>query len=90
MRAAGGHEGGQRLHTAEMLARLIRVGRHTQAIPLLQRQTQLQCIYRIQAQALDKQWRGGVNVVGRDVFQRQAGDDDLFDFLLKLKHRRIP
>jgi len=86
----GGDEGSKSLDAAEMLASLLGVGRHAQAIALLQGQTQLQCIDRIQTQTIDEQRFADIYVLRCDVFQRQGRNDEFFDLLFKLKHVKAP
>ena len=69
-----------------MLAGLLGVRRHAHAIAFLQGQAQLQRIDGIQTQAIHKQCLAGIDVLRLNVFQRQRGNDEFFDFLLKLKH----
>src|SRR6218665_1125192 len=77
----------QRANAAEMATRLFRIGRHADAVALLQGQTQFQCIDRIEAEPVDEQRVLGIDLLRRQVLQIQRVDQQLLDFKLECLHR---
>lgn len=76
------HEGGQRGHIGEAVAQLLAFSVELEAEVFLHGQAEFECVYGIEAEtAVAEQGFFVADVGGREVFQTEAVDNQLFDFL---------
>lgn len=81
------HKGGQRGHIGEAFAQLLAFSVELEAEVFLHSQAEFECVYGIEAEAAVAEQGFFVADVGRSkVFQAEAVDNQLFDFLFQVSH----
>lgn len=81
------NEGGQCGHIGEAVAQLLAFAIELEAEMFLHGQAEFECVYGIEAEAaVAEQGFFVADVGGREVFQTEAVDNQLFDFLFQISH----
>ena len=81
------HEGGQRGHIGEAVAQLLAFAVELEAEAFLHGQAEFERVYGIKAEAaVAEQGFFVADVGGSKVFQTEAVDNHLFDFLFQISH----
>lgn len=81
------HESGQCGHIGEAVAQFLAFAVELEAEVFLHGQAEFECVYGIEAEAaVAEQGFFVADVGGREVFQAEAVDNQLFDFLFQVSH----